>query len=213
MKNSFARWIGTVLVLAFAGCAHPKEAELVASVEAPSTIVHFLTVDTARLPGVGPGDESGEKALAALLESYLATVGQPRGRVAAHDHLDVIADLPAPGYALRARISPKSELLCAVALEPLKDNQPLTAAPWSVHDALSELRRSVSALSPPRRPAMTRANFVRLTHEAAQAERAHRDPPMTPEEYVRVPRSISNEGADAPYHVPPVIGTELKAAP
>jgi hypothetical protein len=201
------------LAVAVSACAHAKPAEVVATVEAPNTIVRYMTIDTARLAEAAGGEAGTERALAALIEAHLATVGQPRGISAGGDYLDVVADLPAPGYALRARITPKSEMLCAVTVEPLGNEQPLTSAPWSVHDALSELTRGLSSLTRPRRPAMSRNRFARLHAEASAAAHAGRDPALTPEEYVRVPRSISNEGDDAPYHVPPQIGDQLRQAP
>jgi hypothetical protein len=106
---------------------------------------------------------------------------------------------------LRARIAPRPELFCQVTLEPLAlapSEHAVAAAPWSVHDALARVRRGLETLRPPRDPAMDARRFARLRDEASQAARAGHDPLLTPAEFVRTPRPIRSEGADAPYYAP-----------
>ena len=196
--SRIAPWI----VLA-AGCAHHGEPIVVATVEAPDTIQASLTADTARLqpPGDAPSSEAGVAALSAVIESQLSTVGQlrpPKGDV-------VSVELPAPGWALRARIRPQPELMCQVILEPLAlapNEHPVSAAPWSVQDALDRVRRALETLRPANTPPMEPARFARLRGEAGAAARAGTDPPLTPSEFVRTPRPIRSEGTEAPYYAP-----------
>lgn len=191
------------LLAVAAGCGHTHDAEVVAAVEQRATIGYLFTADTTRLE---PDAQAGQQALAALLSSQLAAVGQLRDRRAAGDHLDLVADLPAPGWALRVRITPKPEQLCQVAIEPVAiapDEHTVVAAPWSVHDAFEQLHRQAGTLRGSTLPPMDAARFARLRAEAAAAAREGRDPPLTPSEYVRVPRALSAEGVDRPYYTPP----------
>lgn len=194
------------LALVGAGCGHTKDAEVIAAVEAQPTIGFSFIADTARLQAGAPSTAAGVRALASVLGTQLAVVGQLRSDHVTADRVDVIADLPAAGWAIRARITPKPELLCQVSIEPIAlapSEHPASSAPWSVHDAFDEVRRFVTALKPARLPPMPPARFARLRAEAAQAADAGRDPLLTPSEYVRVPRPITDEGADKPYYVPP----------
>src|SRR5437899_9453751 len=110
-------WI--LLALLGAACGHAHEAEVVSTYEPRATIGQTFTADTTRLPNVGSSNEAGVRALAALIDEHLAAIGTLRPDKAAGDHVDLIADLPAPGWALRARIVPKPEQMCMVILEPL----------------------------------------------------------------------------------------------
>lgn len=193
------------LMLLPCACRHAHEAEVVAAVEPTPSIGFIFIADTTRLQSGGAmSTEAGVKALAAVLATHLAVVGQLRPDRRAADHLDVIADLPAPGWALRARISPKPELMCQVTVEPIAlapAEHAVTMAPWSVQDAFEEARRFVATLKPSRFAPMPPARFARLRAEAT-ALAAH-DPLLSPGEYVRVPRPITDEGADKPYYIPP----------
>jgi hypothetical protein len=197
--------VGAVMIVATAGCRPPKEAEIVSSVEPRATIGANFTADTTRLQPAPPTTEAGTRALIAVLSSNLSAVGILRDDKPDGTHLDLIADLPAPGFALRARITPKPDLFCQVMLEPITgdDAHAVSAAPWSVHAAFDEVRRRVAALQTSKLPPMTPEQFARLRAEAAAAAEANRDPPLTSQEYVRVPRPISEEGPDRPYWVPP----------
>jgi hypothetical protein len=201
------RWI--LLLLAAAACAHAHDAEVVSSYEPRATIGQVFTADVTRLvpAGTPPSSDAGPKALAALLDDQLAAVGQLRPDKVSADHIDLVADLPAPGWALHVRVTPKADLLCLVAIEP-EATQPtehaVDAAPWSVHDAFETLRRRAPTLLPGKLPPMEPERFARLRAEAAEAAAAGRDPLLSSSEYVRVPRPISREGAaDAPYYTPP----------
>lgn len=197
-----------------AGCAHPHDAEVVASYEPRATIGQSFTADTTRLvAGSAATGDAGKKALAALLRDELSAVGQLRPDKSGDGHLDLVADLPAPGWALHARITPKPELLCQVTIEPIA-TQPsehaVDATPWSVQEAFESVRRHAPSLSPTKLPPMDPARFARLRAEAADAASAGHDPLLTPSEYVRVPRPISREGSDAPYYTPPSAGASTQ---
>jgi hypothetical protein len=192
------------LLFAAAGCGHAHEAEVVSSYEPRATIGQTITVDTTRL-GAASGDD-GVVALTTLLAQHLAAVGQLRPVARAADRVDIIVDLPAPGWALRARILPKPEQLALVVIEPLAttpNERAVNVAPFSVQDAYDQVRRHIPPLQPSKLPPMDPARFARLRAEATDAANAGRDPLLTPEEYVRVPRPLSAEGTDRPYLVPP----------
>ena len=197
-----------ILLCAFAGagCGHAHEAEVVSTFEPRATIGQTFTADTTRLGGDAAASEAaGVKALTALLDGQLAAVGQPRPDKPAGDHVDLVADLPAPGWALRVRVTPKAEALCLVAIEPIAlqpDEHAVDAAPWSVQEAYETVRRRAPTLLPSKLPPMPPERFARLRAEATEAAHEGRDPALTPSEYVRVPRPISREGEDAAYYVP-----------
>jgi hypothetical protein len=191
------------LALLMAACGHAHDAEVVSSYEPKATIGQTFTADTTRLD---PSAEAGQKALVELLAGQLAAVGQPRPNVVTSDHIDLVSDLPAPGYALRARITPKPDNLCLVMIEPLvtqPNDHAVDAAPWSVQEAFEVVRRRAPTLLPSKLPPMPATRFARLREEAVEAAKAGRDPALSPSEYVRVPRPISREGEDTPYYTPP----------
>jgi hypothetical protein len=191
-------------LLAVAGCGHAHEAEVVAAVEPRANIGQTFTVDTTRLQAAA--NDEGIVALTTLLATHLGAVGQLRPVVRTADHVDVIADLPAPGWALRARILPKPEQLCLVVLEPLAtqpNEHTVDATPFSVQDAYEDVKRRIPPLLPSKQPPMAPERFARLRAEATAAAQAGRDPLLTPSEYVRVPHPLTSEGTEAPYLVPP----------
>lgn len=202
-----------VLLLLVAGCGHAHEAEVVSSYQARATIGQAFTADTTRLvPNANTmTSEEGIKALATLLDDQLSTVGQLRSDKTTRNAdgtttLELEADLPAPGWALRARLQPKPEQMCFVLLEPIatKPNEhAVDAAPWSVQEAFETVRRNAVTLMPAKLSPMDAARFARLRQEAAEAAAAGRDPLLSPAEYVRVPRPLTSEGADAAYYTPP----------
>ena len=199
------QWILAGALVA-AGCGHAHEAEVVSSYEPRATIGQTFTADTTRLAGGATAGDAGLKALAELLDGQLATVGQLRPDKHEADHIDLAADLPAPGWALHVRLTPKAEALCLVTIEPVAtqpNEHAVDAAPWSVQDAFEMLRRRAPTMLPSKLPPMDAARFARLRAEAAEAAAQGRDPSLSPAEYVRVPRPISREGEDAPYYVPP----------
>ena len=191
------------LALLATACGHAHEAEVVSTFEPKATIGQSFTADTTRL---APSADAGQKALIELLEGQLAAVGQPRPDVVTPDHIDLVADLPAPGYALRVRVTPKPDNLCLVMIEPIAtqpNDHAVDAAPWSVQDAFEIVRRRAPTLLPSKLPPMPPARFTRLREEATEAAQAGHDPALSPSEYVRVPRPISREGEDTPYYTPP----------
>jgi hypothetical protein len=208
-------WI--LLALFGIACGHAHEAEVVSTYEPRATLAQTFTADTTRLQnGAATTDAAGVRALAAFLDEHLAAVGTLRPDKAAGDHIDLVVDLPAPGWALRARIVPKAEQLCLVILEPLAtqpNEHPVEAAPWSVHDAFATVLRHAPSLLPSKLPPMEPARFARLREEAAAAAAAGTDRLLSKSEYVRVPRPITSEGSDRPYFVPPAEPSTVMPAP
>jgi hypothetical protein len=194
-------------LVAVAGCHHAKEAEVVSAYEPRATIGQTFTADATRLlPAGSTSTPAAVDALVEIAQSHLAAVGQLRPLARAADHVDVVADLPAPGWALRVRIVPKAELLCLVTIEPLAlqpTEHAVDAAPWSVQDAFDEVRRFLPSLQPSKQPPMFAARFAELRAQAAAAAAEGKDPALTPSEYVRVPRPLSSDSENRPYVVPP----------
>jgi hypothetical protein len=205
-----------ILVALLAGaCRHAPDAEVVSSYEPRATIGQTFTADTTRLGG-GSSNEAGVRALAALLGDHLAAHGILRPEKRSADRLDLVVDLPAPGWALRVRIIPRAEQMCLVILEPLAtqpNEHPVDAAPWSVHDAFESMRRHAPTLQPAKRPPMDETRFARLRGEAAAAAAAGTDRLLTSSEFVRVPRAITSEGGERPYFVPPPEPSTVLPAP
>ena len=203
-----------LILIAFAlGCGHPHEAEVVSSYEPRATIGQAFTADTTRLVpnAAATANAEGEKALAELLDAQLAAVGQLRPHKPIQNAdgtttLELAVDLPAPGWALRARVQPKPEQMCFVLLEPIAtqpNEHAVNATPWSVQEAFEMVRRRAVTLLPSKLPPMEGERFARLRAEAAEAAAQGIDPLLSPSEYVRVPRPINREGADMPYYTPP----------
>jgi hypothetical protein len=204
--RSIRPWLAA-LALASAGCAHAHDAEVVSSYEPRSTIGQTFTADTTRLvTDEHPGGDAGLKALTAVVEAQLATVGRLRPEAVDREHIELVVELPAPGWAVRVRIAPKPDQMALVTVEPVAmapSVHAVDATPWSVQDSFEMVRGRVAALLPPKLPPMDAARFDRLRAEATEAAAAGRDPLLSPSEFVRVPRPISDEGVEAPYYTPP----------
>jgi hypothetical protein len=197
MKPSLA-----LVAIAVAGCAHAKDSQIIASAEKPSTLMSVDTVDIARLRSdENTTPDTAARALAELIAAHMATVGIVRAPVSSSV---ITVELPAPGWLLRARLSMRPELFCLLTLEPIA-TQPtehaVVAAPWSVQDAFDRVHRGVVSLRPPRDQPIPIARFNRLRQEATVAAQANRDPALTPLEYRRTPRPIS-EQPERPYYTP-----------
>jgi hypothetical protein len=175
MTTAFPSLLLVSSLVLVAGCRPPKDAEIISSVETRATIGVNFPADTTRLqPAASPSSEAGTRALAAVIASHLAAVGNLRDDKSDGTHLDIVAN-----------------------------EHPVGAAPWSVQNAFDQVRQRISSLHPSKVAAMTPAQFARLRAEAATAARNNKDPLLTPQEFVRVPRPISDEGHDRPYWVPP----------
>jgi hypothetical protein len=212
MRPMITPWIPLALA-AVAGCAHPHDAEVVSTYEPRATIGQPFTADTARLvPNAAKATTDDDmKALAELIDGQFAAVGQLRPEKPSKGPdgtptIELAVDLPAPGWALRARLQPKPEQMVFVMLEPIAtqpNEHAVSAAPWSVQEAFEIVRRRAVTLLPSKFPPMDAARFARLRTEATEAAAENRDPLLTPAEYVRVPRPINREGGDMPYYTPP----------
>jgi hypothetical protein len=194
--------VAVLLTVAAVGCAHVKDAQVIAVAERPSTIASIDTIDTARLRSdETTRPETAARELAELIAAHMAVVGIVRAPVSS---ADITVELPAPGWILRARLAMRPELFCMLTLEPLA-TQPteraVEAAPWSVLDAFDRVHRGVISLLPPREPPIPLARFSRLRQEATVAAQANRDPPLTQVEYRRTARPIS-EAPERPYYTP-----------
>jgi hypothetical protein len=202
----------TCSLLVVVGCHPPKDAEVVSAVDPHATIGASFHLDLLRLPAAAPTSDAAVTALASIVSTHLATIGLLRDNKRDGTYVDVVADLPAPGFALRARISPEPDQQCRLLLEPITasaDAHPVAAAPFSVHLAFDDVRRHLASLRPARQAPMSQAQFARLRAEAAVAASANRDPPITSAEYARVPRPIGDD-AERPYALPPTDPSTLK---
>jgi hypothetical protein len=199
--------------LVLSACAHVAESQVIATSEKSSTIVNIDTVDTARLRSdENTQPEVAARQLAELIAAHMATVGIVRAPVS---NEDITVELPAPGWVLHARLAMRPELFCMLTLEPLATlptEHAVQAAPWSVLDALDRVHRGVLSLRPPRDPPIPPARFARLREEATAAAQANRDRPLTPVEYRRTPRPISQQ-PDRPYYTPSTDTTNSMESP
>jgi hypothetical protein len=183
------------------GCATQKETQQVVMPQAPTPLAHHFEVDTARLPR---GAGSDVWTVAGLVERHLAVEGLVHPGKKEQDTQVLVADLPTPGYALRARISPRPEQFCHVEIDLIdtRDGKHVEKAPWwSIH-ALDVVQRGLDTLQPPRRPAIDANRFAGLHAQAAQLAQENADPPLTLEEYVHVPTRLESQ-APTEYYAPP----------
>ncbi|HEX4458629.1 MAG TPA: hypothetical protein VIA18_11705 [Polyangia bacterium] len=197
--------IALFCVVAVAGCAHAKDAEVVDAVEPPATIRVSIVVDTARLQSAAQSASAGIAALGTLISNHLATVGLLHEPEVTSTRWSQTVELPAPGWVLRAQIFAQPELMCQLLIEPLATSptpHAVTAAPWSVQDALAQVERGLGTLEPSKLPQMEPLRFARLRAEAEVAGRDGGDAPLTPEAYVHTARPISADRLEAPYYAP-----------
>jgi hypothetical protein len=190
-----------VLCLMLVGCATQKEAQQVVMPEAPTPLSHHLEVDTARLPR---GAGSDVWTVAGLVERHLAVEGLVHPGKKEQDTQVLVAELPTPGYALRARISPRPEQFCHVEIDLVdtRDGSHVEKAPWWAIHALDQVQRGLDTLQPPRRPAINETRFADLHAQAAELAQQGVDPPLTLEQYVHVPTRIESQ-APTEYWAPP----------
>ena len=187
------------------GCAHAKDAEVVDSVEPAATIRVSIIADTSRLQTAVPSARAGIEALGAIVSNHLAVVGQLREPEVTSTGWSQTVELPAPGWVLRAQIFAQAELLCQLLVEPLATSptpHAVTAAPWSVQDALVQVTRGLDTLQPTQLPKMEPLRFARLRAEAEVAGRDGGDAPLTPQAFVRTAKPISADRLEAPYYAP-----------
>jgi hypothetical protein len=196
-------WV-LALILA-AGCAAPRDAKVVAEPQPLPTLTNALQVDTTRLAAAAGGD--GLAALRALLLQHFAAFAAAPVEHTSSGETALVAELPADGYRLRARTAPREDQYALVTLDLLEGSEaeakPAMRAPWSAIDALHSVAAGLAALRPPRRPPLSPSDFQRLHAQAIELKQRGLDPPLDETEYVRAPRPLSAEGANAPYYAPP----------
>ncbi len=200
--RSLGHVLCAVVVASATGCA-VREAKVTDSAEsAQQRIAHSLDIDTTRLAGSG-GD--GYHVVEQLVTKHLATIGQLRAPRVTQERIEVIADLPTPRHALRAKIEKRPDDYCLLVIEAVRfDDDKETVvpeAPWWVIDALETVYREVRELGAPRRPAMSKDRFEQLRAQAEEFGAKGQDGPITPTAYVRSPHPIGR-GDDAPYWAP-----------
>ena len=191
------RFVPCLVLLA--ACAGPKEAQVVQNTVLPTGLVRRLELDTVRLQR---GARDDQWTVAGLVERHLATVGLVRPGEKKDDTITLLADLPTPGYALRAIIQPRPEQFCHLEVEVVQQpsGKRVDAAPWWVVHSLDEAMRNVETLAPPRFRAMDDVRFAKLHAEAAQAQARGEDRLMTWDEYLHAPRPLQAMPDD--YYIP-----------
>ncbi len=189
-----------LLLTATLGCAAPREVKIVAAAEPEAPLTHRLELDTTRL---SRGAADGQWSVAGLVEKHLATVGLVRQGKPEADTIHLVAELPAAGYALHARISPRPEQFCGFLVEVVQLSgdvlKPVASAPWWAIDALESVFTGVSTLRPPLRGPLDEARFARFHAQAAALARSGDDPPITPEAYIHAARPLQARDPDTYY--------------
>jgi len=202
-----------LLCLALCSCATQKEAQQVAVAAPPPSLSHYLEIDTARL---ARGAAEGQWSVSGLVERHFAVEGLVRPGKKEEDAQVLLADLPTPGYALRARITPRPEQFCHLEIDLIdtRDGKHADRAPWWAIHALEVVQRGIDTLQQPRRPQMDDARFAKLHAEAAELAKSGQDPPLSLDDYVRVPMRLESQ-APTDYYAPPPSATgapsELRA--
>jgi hypothetical protein len=182
-----------LLCIWLAGCAAPKEARTVATIEAPLGLQRRTEIDTVR---VSHGAATGQWSVAGLVEKHLAGFGLVRPGKSQEDTIVVLAELPTPGYALEARIQPRPEQFCHVELAVIDagTGRAVDTAPWWAIYALDESQRGIDTLTPPRRPPLDDTQFARLHAEALALAKSGEDRLLTFDEYLHAPRPLDLGG-------------------
>lgn len=179
-----------LVCVALSACGAPREAKTVSAPAPLPGLQRRLEIDTMRL---ARGAADGQWSVAGLVEKHLATVGLVRPGKTRDDTITLLADLPTPGYALRARVQPRPEQFCHLELEviSLPGERAVDAAPFWAVRALEESAGGIETLQPPRRRALDDARFARLHAQAARLAAQGRDPPITAEDYIHAARPLT----------------------
>ncbi|MFI5288231.1 MAG: hypothetical protein ACHQ17_01210 [Polyangia bacterium] len=193
-----------IFALALTGCAHPKEVVVVRTLSAPTGLERQMEIDTQQM---AHGAQAGEFSPAGMVERQLATVGMVRARKAVEGAIELTAELPTPGYRLTARVAPRPEQFCRidlalVAVAPDGTTKVAETAPWWAIHALETVAAGLNSLLPPRLAPLDEARFSRLSAQAAALAQKGQDPPLSMEDYVRVPRPL-DAGESENYFAPP----------
>jgi hypothetical protein len=194
------------------GCASQKEAQQVVIPTPPPSLSYYLEIDTARL---SRGAESGQWTVRGMVERHLATEGLVRPGKKEQDTDVLLAELPSPGYALRARISPRPEQYCHLEIDLVDPatGKHVDKAPWWAIHALESTQRGIGTLDAPHRDKITDERFARLHAQAAELAGAGKDPPLTLEEYERVPKRLESRSGSEYYSPPPSVTGAAPDAP
>jgi hypothetical protein len=197
-----------MICLLLCSCATQKEAQSVVIPAAQPTLSHYLEIDTARLQR---GAESGQWTVSGMVERHLAVEGLVRPGKKELDSEVLLAELPSPGYALRARISPRPEQYCHLELDLVESasGKHVDRAPWSAIQSFETAYRGIATLDAPSHPKLDDERFAKLHAQAARLASEGRDPALTWDEYVKVPKRLQTSGGD--YYAPPPSVTGVPA--
>ncbi len=184
------------------GCAQPPEARTAHEVTAASELVFTANVDASRIErGTGL---AAVPALVRLLEDELAPFFRAAAKGAAtNEHAEIIAEAPAPGYAVRAVVDARPDDFCVVTLAIVRlldgnATQDVSLAPYSLHFGFTAVRRALVSLSSISRPALDDATFASLRKQASEARARGDDQPMDQSTFARTPLPL--ERSDQPPH-------------
>jgi hypothetical protein len=196
-------------LLVLTACKTPQEAREVRVLEPPKGLQQSLEIDPVRFAHAG---HHGPSALAVMLDLHLGAWGlvrqhppdpqPPKGQAYV---LKRSAQLPAPGYALDARIEVREDELCRVVLSIVSatDGTPQERAPFSAIHAMDQTHAGLGLFRAPRLAAMTDARFAKLAAQAADAAKKGLDQPLTRYEYARLPRPLDVDHPEIYYYPQP----------
>ena len=203
------------LALALAGwgaCAAKPEARVAREIVAPKGLTYRIELDSTRLRRAS--GLSSVAAVAELVEDNLSRFFKlpdaPAKDGPAPDERmrEIIAEAPAPGFAVRATIEQRPDDYCMVNLEAVAltpGSAPTTAleAPYSVHFGLAAARSAIQEMRPGSWPVLSAERFTILRQQATELAARGEDASMDEATFARTPRAI--ERADDPprYFAPP----------
>jgi hypothetical protein len=189
------------------GCAHRTELRSASERPAVAGLRYTLQIDATRLTrGTGLPPVA---AVAQLVEDNLLRFFRLRGDQPPGDAVrrEMLAESPAPGYAVRVLIEARPDDYCLVGLETvqLREGQPSTAVtlvPYSVHHALQAIRASLAALRTVPRPPLSPDRFETLRKQASELAARGEDPPIDDATFARTPRPLEKMDEPARYYAP-----------
>lgn len=195
-------------LLALPACKHAPDAHTVKEVSGPSGLSYLNEVDATRLER--STGLAAVPSVAQLLRQELAPFFRVRDGVAAtEEHVELIAESPAPGYAVKVQVEARPDDFCVVSFTTVKQQddgsmEGVSLAPYSIHFALWNVRNALSSLRPVNRPALDDETFEILRKQAAEARSRGGDQPIDEVTYARTPRPIERGDSGPRYFAPPV---------
>lgn len=202
-------------ILLSTACARPHDARTVREVGRTENLIYNLQVDSTRLvrgTGLNP-----VAAVTRLVEENLAVYFRvsPKGSTTDGERRELVAEAPAPGYALHVTIEGRPDDYCLIAIDVVRLGpdgamEPVQGAPYSVHYGLAMVRMALSSLRPATRAAMSTARFMELRTQAAALAQRGADPAIDEATFARTPRPLERADDAVRYYAPSESGSAIR---